>query len=467
MTEHPSLALARNVAAMTFADFPAVSTHKAKLHILDTLGVAVAGSASTETQTVLRAFGLTRSSGGAPVWGTSLMLDSRTAGFVNGVSAHAFELDDCGGCDHSGAVVLPALVAALNDVSAPVSGQHFLTAVLAGYEVGRRVLEACGGYEAHNGLGWHSTGTCGTFGAAAAVGKLFGFDTQRHASALGIACSYAGGTWAFIHDGSQTKKLHAGRAAEGGLIAAKLTDASFGGPVSVFDTSAWGSFFTTFGRNADNADLLTAGFGENWRLNRCSIKPYATCRGTHSAIDAIDRILAVHALTPRDIVRIDVAMSGFQAGMCGGSAVASRADAQMSLPYALAARLEYGKVSLAELEHAAWSNPAVARWLSITRVRIDKAMSDEAEPAIKIVTADGRSFEETVEHPLGAPANPMSDAAVTAKFMDLASRVLSEQRCRDIADFTMGLERAADVRLLTTFLHNRRQSPDHIPQEQS
>ncbi len=454
MTEHPSMALARRVAAMRFADLPAATVHKAKIHVLDTLGAAIAGAASVETQAVLRAFGLDRGEapGRAPVWGTALALDARTASFVNGVSAHAFELDDSGGCDHSGAVVLPAVVSALNDVDGPVSGEHFLTAVVAGYEVGRRVQEACGGYERFNGLGWHSTGVCGAFGAAAGAGALFGFDAARHASALGVACSYAGGTWAFIHDGSQTKKLHASRAAEGGLSAARLAAAGLDGPLSVFDADGWGNFFATFARGEADPALLDADFGKFWRIDRCSIKPYATCRGTHSAIDAVEKMLAEHGFTPRDIAHIDVAMSEFQAGMCGGGTVQSRADAQMSLPYALAARLQYGKVGLDELEREAWSSPAIAPWLARTAVAVDPAMEAEAEPTVAVTLHDGRAFRETVEFPLGGMENPMSDAAVTAKFMALSTRVLPEARCRDIRDFVLALDAAPDASRLPKLL---------------
>ncbi len=330
--------------------------------------------------------------------------------------------------------------------------QPLITAVIAGYEVGRRVLEACGGYESFNGLGWHSTGVCGAFGAASAVGALHGFDAKRHASALGVACSYAGGTWAFIHDGSQTKKLHAGRAAEGGLSAARLAAAGLDGPLSVFDASGWGNFFATFARGEADENLLSADFGQFWRINRCSIKPYATCRGTHSAVDAVEKMLAGHGFAPSDIARIDVGMSAFQAGMCGGKTIASRADAQMSLPYALAARLEYGKVGLDELERAAWSAPAIARWLALTHVEVDPAMEAEAEPAVTLTLSDGRAFRETVEFPLGSRENPMSDAAVIAKFMALAGRVLPEERCREIRDFVMALDTIPDARRLPVLL---------------
>ena len=241
-----SAQLAAKLSNVRFSDFPTSTVHKAKLHILDTLGAALAGSASAETQIAWRALGLQMDKGNAAAWGMPFDLSPRSASFINGVSAHALELDDSGGCDRSGAVVVPAAIAILPQLEVPVSGNQLLTAILIGYEVGRRVLEAVGGYEVHNNLGWHSTGTCGVFGATAAVGLLLGLDASRLEQALGIACSFSGGTWGFIHDGSQTKKLHPGRAAEGGLTAALLAAKGFAGPAKIFDPCAWGSFFKTF-----------------------------------------------------------------------------------------------------------------------------------------------------------------------------------------------------------------------------
>jgi 2-methylcitrate dehydratase PrpD len=452
MPDHLAVQLAEKVCAVEFSDFSTATIHKAKIHVLDTLGVALAGSASLETKLLLDGFGLRDDRGDSPIWGMPLRLNARAASFVNGVSSHAYELDDSGGCDHSGAVVLPAVLAALSRVGKPVSGQRLLTSILMGYEVGRRLLEASGGYESHNGLGWHSTGTCGTFGAAAAAGLLLGLDPHTMASAFGIACSYAGGTWSFIHDGSQTKKLHAGRAAEGGLSAALLAAASFTGPIAVFDASAWGSYLKTFTRGEGNEAMLTSQFGENWRLNRCSIKPYATCRGTHSAIDAIDLLLAKNDLDLRDVAGVEVAMSGFQAGMCGGKRITSRAEAQMSLPYAVAARLTYSKVFLAELEQDAWSAPAICEWLPKIAVRVDDAMNDEDEPVITIIARGGQRFTECVEHPLGSPANPLSDERVFQKFTELGSGTLSLANLRNIQDFVLNLEREPQVNRLPDLL---------------
>lgn len=452
MADPVLLSLANKIAATGFDDFPDATVKKAKLHILDTFGVAVAGSASAETRMTLTALGVEVSTGASGIWGTPLSLDARTAALVNGVSAHALELDDSGGCDHSGAVVLPAVVAALGEMNRPVHGREFLKSVLIGYEVGRRVLEAAGGYEAHNGLGWHSTGTCGVFGAAAAVGSLLGFDGERLASALGLACSLASGTWAFIHDGSPAKKLHAGRAAEGGLLAARLAASGFTGPGAVFDKDAWGNFFQAFCRVEGDATALDRAFGENWRIDRCSIKPHATCRGTHSAIDAIDKLLGDHTLKSEDVAAVTVDMSGFQFGMCGGKTLTSRAQAQMSLPYAVAARIRYGKVSLSELEERAWRHADIGRWLDRIDVRIDPAMPDEAEPAIALATVDGQQLKTTVEFPLGSPANPLSDDQLIGKYDELAGTVLPARKATGLRESVLALDRSANARDLLEWL---------------
>lgn len=452
MAETVLSALAGKVAATDFSHFPRATIRKAKLHIVDTLGVSLAGATSLETKLVIGALGLRGQVGEAGAWGLPLRTDARTAAFVNGVSAHAFELDDSGGCDHSGAVVLPAVIAALETMEGAVDGRLFLKSVLVGYEVGRRVLEASGGYEIHNGNGWHSTGTCGTFGAAAAVATLIGLDTDGVASALGCALSYSGGTWAFIHDGGPAKKLHAGRAAEGGFVAARLAGAGFQGPLSAFDSKEWGGFFQTFGDERAAPEELCRDFGQYWRLNRCSIKPHATCRGTHSAIDAIDLLLRDNRLESSDIASVAVDISGFQFGMCGHKTVTSRAQAQMSLPYAVAARLHHGKVSLAELEEKAWRDPAIGKWLDSLAIRVNLAMRDEEEPSVEIRTHDGRTFAATIEHPLGGPLNPLSDERIIAKYTDLACAVLPEVRVAALRDMILDIDAVADVRPLIDLL---------------
>jgi len=176
-----------------FAALPADVVEKTKRHILDTFGATLAGALAFEPR---QARAVLDGAGAAPLWGTGIRLNARDAALANGVAAHALELDDTGGCDHSGAVVLPAAMAALSACDRAVSGRELVTAVALGYDVARRVLEACGGYAAHNGAGWHSTATCGVFGAAAAAARLLGLDGAATTAALGHAASFSGGLWA-------------------------------------------------------------------------------------------------------------------------------------------------------------------------------------------------------------------------------------------------------------------------------
>jgi len=448
---HPVERLSARLAHTRFEDFPPATIAKAKLHILDTLGVALAGAASTETRTIMAGLRLGQDSGRSAAWGQDCSLNPRSASFINGVSAHALELDDSGGCDHSGAVVLPAALALLPEIGQPVSGKSLLRSVLLGYETGRRVLEASGGYEQHNGRGWHSTGTCGVFGAAAAAGSLLQLNAAQLGSALGIAASYAGGTWGFIHDGSQTKKLHPGRAAEGGVCAALLAQNGFQGPGAIFDPDTWGSFFSSFTPGQEHADALDADYGSNWRLNRCSIKPYATCRGTHSAIDGVQALLVTHQIAVQDITRIEVAMSPFQYGMCGSAVISTRAEAQMSLPYALAALLHYGRVGLAQLEESAFTRPEIGQWLARITTHSDAAMAEDAEPALTL-QCGARQFHASIASPLGSPDNPLPPAQLLEKFMDLASGRLPPDRLEALRDTVLTLETRQDVRTLPDLL---------------
>jgi 2-methylcitrate dehydratase PrpD len=281
---------------------------------------------------------------------------------------------------------------------------------------------------------------------------MLNLDAGGMVSALGTACSFSGGTWAFIHNGSSTKKLHAGRAAEGGLTAAYLARRGFQGPDSVFEAGQWGSFFATFGGGKSDPEALVRDFGVYWRLDRCSIKPHATCRGTHAGIDALDLLIQRQGIEAGEIEGIEVDISQFQYGMCGGKAISSRAQAQMSLPYALAARLRYGKVFLAELEAEAWSAPEIAPLMDRITVRIDPTMKDQDEPAITIVTAKGDRHRLVVEWPLGGPKNPLSDDRLIDKYAALAGMVFPAGKVDALRDFVLDLENKADARDLADLL---------------
>lgn len=432
-----------------FEHLPPALVAQATRHILDTFGATLAGAGSDVAKQARQVF--EGESGTARVWGTDVRVGAAQAAMLNGVAAHALELDDTGGCDHSGAVVLPAVMAAVSMSARPVSGRELITAVVIGYDVGRRVLEACGGYSAHNGAGWHSTATCGVFGAAAASGLILGLNAGQMVAALGIAGSFSGGLWAFIHDGSQSKKLHSGRAAEGGLLAARFALQGVTGPTKLFD-DVWGGFLKTLATGMAQPEALDADLGTVWKLARCSIKPYASCRGTHSAIDALGLLLEQLQVNVDQVEDIQVSLCGFLQDMCGGQDVSTLAAAQMSLPYALAARLVHGHCRLEAYDDEQRGDPRIAQWMSRIRLEVDLRLSEDGEPVVSVQTVDGRQASLCVDPPLGAPGNPLSDEALEQKFFSLAGRVMPRSQAEELAEQLWRLEELESVRSLDRWL---------------
>ena len=437
-----------------FEDLPAALVEQAKRHILDTFGAALAGAGSDVARQARQVF--KGEAGSTLVWGTGQRVGAAQAAMLNGIAAHALELDDTGGCDHSGAVVLPAVMAALSmstlSVSeASIDGRELITAVVIGYEIGRRVLEACGSYSAHNGAGWHSTATCGVFGAAAASARILGLDAQQTLSALGIAGSFSGGLWAFIHDGSQSKRLHSGRAAEGGLLAARFAQQGITGPTKMFD-DVWGGFLKTLAADTAAPEALDAELGLVWKLARCSIKPYAACRGTHSAIDALGLLLDQLQVSAEQVEDVQVSLCGFLQDMCGGQDVSTLQAAQMSLRYALAARLLHGHCRLEAYDDEQRRHPRIAHWMSRIRLEVAPQLSEDGEPVVSVRTVDGQQASLCVEVPLGAPGNPLSDAALEEKFFSLAGRVIPLQQAKELLEQLWRLEELESVRALDRWL---------------
>lgn len=432
--------LARFVVWTKFEDIPPELVLKAQRHILDSVGAGIAGAVSPETKLLNKVFTICgETAGNVPLWGKGIKSSARNAALNNGVSAHTFELDDTNGCDHSGAVVVPAAFAALSLCNRPIDGKEFIVAVVLGYDLARRALESCGAYEPHNGAGWHSTGTCGVFGAAAAVGRLIGLDVERMQAALGIATSFSAGQWSFVHDGAQNKRLHVGNATHGGLLACLLAREGFTGPKMAFE-EVWGGFSKTFAPTTQDPEAWLRDLGKNWKLGRCSIKPHASCRSSHSSVDAVNIIMAAHNLQPSDIAKVHIKINPFVHGMCGGRKLDPMPAAQMSIAYGIAARLVFGGANLTAYTRTNRHDSRIRQAMDKVEFEIDPTQKDEDEPFVTVVTTKGEEYTERVLYPLGAPQNPVSDEALLNKYRDIAGMVFSEEVVEGIADFLLDLQ---------------------------
>lgn len=432
----PSLSesLAAFTADLSLAQVPGQVVQHAKLLLLDLLGAALAGVGTEESRAILaasRAFG--PADGACTLWGTMRRTSPAVAALVNGTIAHAQELDDFGGADHSGAVVVPTVLA-IAQAQRIADGARVLEAMIAGYDVALRVLEAAGGYRAHNNhSGWHSTGTCGSFGAAAAAARMLGLDARRTAWALGLAGSFTGGTWAYLADGAMSKRYHPGRAAEIGLTAGYLAREGFTGPTRVLEAD-WGGFLPTYAGDAACPEAITAGLGSEHRIMKSGIKPYASCRGVHSVLDVIFGLCATHALRAADVASVEIRCNVASLMSLGERDPQTRLAAQMSLPYGVAVALVTGRASLAEYEPHRLADSAVREMIGRIRMSVDPAIDENTEPYVTVITTDGRRLQGHEPIGLGDPRNALPEDAIVAKFDDLAPRALAGgtvERLRD------------------------------------
>jgi 2-methylcitrate dehydratase PrpD len=443
--------LAAYWSTASYADLPPAVVAMAKSVLLDTLSVAVRGAESDVAVATRNgaAAELESNSGSASLWGTHLTLPPSAAALVNGTAAHAYELDDYGGCGHSGAVVIPAVCALAEKTRA--SGTRVLLAVAAGYDVAARVTEGAGGYRPHNDLGWHSTGTCGTFGAAAGAASILGLDAARFTSALGIAGSFAGGVWSFLVDGAMTKRFHPGRAAENGVSSAQLAQAGLVGPRYILDAK-WGGFFGTYCRDTATPEATVQKLGQDFRIFRSGRKPYPCCRGLHSSVEALLDLLEEHRFRGDDVERIVVHGAERTVRQFSKRDVVTLLDAQFSMPYSLAVVAANGRAGLDEFLPPRMDDARVLALMERVSVVADRPLGPYDEPDLEVTLRDGRRLTRHVPVPRGSPDRPLEGDRLLRKDEAVAVPVIGQKRFDALNDAIAALEDVADFREVTGLL---------------
>lgn len=442
---------ARYWASVAYDDVPAGAIRLAKRFLIDTLAAGIAGARTAVVESTIRAVraGSDGSGESAVVWGRGFRLAAPQAALINGTAAHALELDDFGGCGHSGAVVIPVVCALA--ARGGVSGREALVAILAGYDLAARVLEGAGGYRPHNALGWHSTGTCGSFGAAAAAARMRGLDSERFADALGIAGTFTGGVWAFLADGADTKRFHPGKAAENGLMAALLAEAGMSGPRQILEAE-WGGFFGTYSPGIATPELTLEGLGTAFRIDRSGMKPHACCRGLHYTIDALLELIAETGCRASDIAAMIVHGNAQTVRQFERQEIGTLLDAQFSMNYALAVAAESGRATIDQFSPSRADEPEIRRLMVATRVVADRTLALGEYPPLELHLNDGRRFERAIAFAKGAPEHPLSDAELALKVESLIAPALGAERHRDIVAAVERLDEAADAAALADLL---------------
>jgi aconitate decarboxylase len=453
--------IAEFIAGLTYARIPAEVVARVKLLILDALGCALYGAGLPWSRILMATLGGLDQTRSCIVWGTDRRLSAPHAALVNGTLVQSFELDDVhrAGVLHVGAVTLPALIA-VAELRPGMSGQDFLRAAVAGYEIGPRV-GLCMGPE-HIGQGWHSGATVGVFSAAAGAAAGLRLSVDQAVHALGIAGTQAAGLMAAQY-GAMVKRMHAGRAAQSGLYGALLAEAGFTGIVDVFE-SPYGGFCSTFSRSHDRFNLaeLTAGLGERFETLGVALKFYSCVASNHTTLDAIRTIAARRPFRAEDIAKITVHASQATVDHVGWPyKPQGLTSAQMNLPFCVATLLAEGDVFVDQFEEAVVTDPRRIALAAKVEVVHDPAITARGARLRHMVRVDVRfgdgSLEtETVEAPRGSEHKFASEADVVEKFRKLAGHTVSDMQARRIVDFVLGCDKLADVGALVSALAGKR-----------
>jgi 2-methylcitrate dehydratase PrpD len=421
---------------------------KARQVLLDTIGCALAGSVAPEVANIRKAVTTASGSGESPLWGSNERAPLPQAALANGAASHAREIDDFGGCAHSGAVVIPAALGTAMHLKA--CGKELLTSIVVGYDIARRVMDGGGGYVAMKKRGWHTTSTCGVFGAAAAVGRLLKLSPRRMQWAIGYAGSNAGGTWSFIAEGAMSKRVNPGWGAQTGVVSAYLAANDVTSPATIFETD-WGGFYPTYsGPKADPKQALK-GLGSDYQILIAGFKPYAACRGCHSSIDVA---LGLHAegLKPDRVKRVLIEGSSIHSMQLGKKRPTTLLDSQFSIPYSLATAFIDGKAMLDEFTPTAITRKHVLDFANKVDVVVDPRVADGDEPFVTFELTNGERITRRVEIAKGDWENPLSEEELSAKFRSTAGQALSPAQVAHLEETLSGIDRLQDVSQIAALL---------------
>ena len=449
--------IAHFVAGLRYEDIPGEVIDRIKLLILDSLGCAIFGVHLEWSRILIDTLAKLDSTAGCRVWGTDRKLSAPHAVLVNGTLVQSFELDDVHrqGVLHVGAVTLPPLFAVAERKPA-MTGRDFLTAAVAGYEIGPRV-GMCMGQE-HIVQGWHSGATVGVFSAAAGAAAALRLSPEKTVHALGIAGTQAAGLMA-AQFGAMVKRMHAGRSAQSGFYAAILAENGFTGITDVFE-NPYGGFCTTFSRSTDrfNRDELIAGLGTRFETMRISLKFYSCVSTNHTALDAIRNMQQRRPFGPKDVEKIVVLCSRATLDHAGWPyRPEGMTAAQLNLSYCIATLLLEGDVFVDQFSEALVADPARIALAAKVEVHEDPAITARGAKfrhmvSVAVHLTDGAVLEDTVEAPRGSERNFPSAADVVAKFAKLAGRVLPEPQVQRIAELVLNLDKLAGMAALVEAL---------------
>ena len=310
----------------------------------------------------------------------------------------------------------------------------------------------------HYGRGFHPTGTCGAFGAAAVAGRLLGLQGDDFIHALGIAGSQTAGSMEYLAQGAWTKRFHPGWASHSGSWAALLARSGYTGPTTILEGRD--GFLQAYSGNPDYS-LVLQDLGDEYLITRTGIKPHACCRYKQGPIDCLIDIKGTHGIEADDVadVTIGVLSGGYKLVASPEEDKANPktvVDMQFSMPFGAAVALAYGRASLQEYAEGVPDRPEVRRIMQqvkcVTDPELDTHFPKEFRAWAEVETVDGRRLRSDIRYPKGDPENALSWDEMKEKFLVLTGPVISSERQQEIITAIESLDEMEDVRQLAALL---------------
>jgi len=451
----PIFELADTIVKTNYEDLPGEAVSATKRQIMDAFAAGIAGSSAEAVEEIYDIFSHWGGKEESTVWVFGKRMPSVAAAHVNATMVHARDFDDTHdrAILHPGAVTVPAAFA-LGESIGNVSGQDIITAVALGVDLTSRLCLACTS-DYFTG-GWHYTPLHGTLGATAVAGKLLNLDQGKLVHAFGIAYHQAAGNLQCVDDGALTKRCGPGFSNRNGILSAFMAKKGITGAQNVLTGKR--GLFNQYHRGLFDPVKLTRELGQTFEGVNVSIKPYPCCRYNHPAIDAVLYLMNAHQFSPSDIDAVIIHIGRSGAGLLAEPIELKRnprnaVDTQFSIPWAVAAALAYGRLSIGNFsDEATKDQNIVSLSKKVTTVTEPELSVPGIEPCIvDIRLKGGETYTKRVDVPYGSPDNPMSIDNIAEKLrhaVPFGAKQIDGNRVEKLIQLVLELEQVNNVGII-------------------
>jgi 2-methylcitrate dehydratase PrpD len=427
-------------------DFPHEVIHQAKRCFLDLIGVAFGGARQPLVQILLKTLKETGGRPQATVLFHGLKTSPLNAALINGAMAHALDFDDThiGSIIHPSAPVIPAVLALGERLKS--TGKSAMEAFVVAYEVEIRIGLGLG--SKHYDRGWHTTSTCGRFGAAVAAGKLLGLSPLQMSRAMGLAATQASGLR--LAFGTMAKPFHPGKSAFDGLFSALLAQKDFTCAPNMLEGP--NGFAEALGDDDTDLSRMVKNLGKKYEILNNTFKPYAACLLTHPTIDGVFELKNRYKFKADDIDEVSCEIARFCLDAAGQKKPKTGLAGKFSIYYCAALPLIEESAGEDKFTDQKVQNPQMIALRNKVKARVNPALKD-TEARVTITTKDGKKYSAFIDKPKGDPRNPPTDGELENKFRSLAVDVLPQRKIDALVEMIWQLEKVKNLGQLIRLCH--------------